>query len=128
MKKLIILLIIILGLSLIAYAGATKEDLVKGPGAVGIHVNASGFVIINETPEGDTTTVVQIQVRDAAANCTYYVRSNAEPRGSFTTNKKGSGHFHLNLSPLDPELGPYIAIRSEYLGDNTTLVLVFPAL
>ena len=125
MKKLIILLIIILGLSLVAYAGATKVVFFQWLGANGIHVDASGFVIINETPEGDTTTVVQIQVRDAAPNFTYYVRSKGETRGSFTTNIKGSGSFHLNLSPEDIILGPYLTIRSSDEKDtDLNLVLI----
>ena len=125
MKKLIVLLIIILGLSLVAYAGATKVVFFQGPGAVGEHSEASGFAIINETPEGATTTVVQIQVRGAAANFTYYVWSE-ESRGSFTTNKKGSGNFHLNLSPEDTVLDPWLCIRTsdEFPGwGNENLVL-----
>ena len=128
MKKLIILLIIILGLSLVAYAGTTKVVFVQDDGATGSHVDASGFAIINETPKGATTTVVQIQVRDAAADFTYYVGSNKEFRGSFKTNKKGFGNFHLNLSPEDIKLGPYLAIRSAPGGGTATLVLVYPPL
>jgi len=117
MKKLIILsMILILGLSLIAYAKVTKAELAEEGdqvlGHVDPHENASGFVIINETPKGDTITVVQIQVRDAAPGWTYYVFSGKENRGSFTTNKKGSGSFHLNLGPLDTPLGGRITIRS----------------
>ena len=130
MKKIIILsLLLILGLSLVAYAGATKVVFFQGPGAVGDHKDASGFAIINETPEGATTTVVQIQVRDAAANFTYYVYS-AGSRGSFTTNIKGSGNFHLNLSPEDSVLGFWLNIRTsdEVPADNLNLnmVLVYP--
>ena len=128
MKKLIILLIIILGLSLVAYAGATKVVFIQGQGAVGDHADASGFAIRNETPEGNTTAVVQIQVRDAAANFTYHVQSGGIPRGSFTTNKKGSGHFHFNCS-LEEPLGNYIAIRTVEDGNNTDeLILVYPEL
>jgi hypothetical protein len=128
MKKLIILsIILILGLSIVAYARVTKVVFFPYPaGATGEHENASGFAIINETPEGDTTTVVQIQVRDAAASFTYFVWSNGESRGSFTTNKKGSGNFHLNLSPEDTELGEWITIRTsdEIPEDNLNLNLV----
>ena len=131
MKKLIILsIILILGLSLVAYAGVTKVVFFQGPGAKDAHSDASGFAIINETPEGDTTTVVQIQVRDAAAKFTYYVWSNAVSRGSFTTNKKGSGNFHLNLSPEDTVLGYWITIRtSDGIPEDITenLVLYCPA-
>ena len=70
-----------------------------------VHEDAFGFAITNETPKGDTTTVVQIQVRNAAANFTYYVWSNGVTRGSFTTNKNDSGYFHLNLIPEDTVLG-----------------------
>jgi hypothetical protein len=127
MKKLIILsIILILGLSLVAYAGVTKVVFFPGPGATGKHENASGFAIINETPEGDTTTVVQIQVRDAAASFTYFVWSNGESRGSFITNKKGSGNFHLNLSSEDTVLGDWITIRTsdEIPADNLNFILV----
>jgi len=125
MKKLIVLLIIILGLSLVAYAGATKVVFIQGPGAVDEHSEASGFAIINETPEGATTTVFQIQVRSAAANFTSCVWSFAA-RGSSTTNKKGAGHFHLNLSPEDTVPDEWLCIRSsdEFPGwVNTNLVL-----
>ena len=126
MKKLIILLIIILGLSLVAYAGGTKVEFFQCDGAVGEHINASGFAIINETPEGDITTVVQIQVRDAAANFTYYVRTKGVTRGSFTTNINGSGKFHINLTPEDISLGNYITIRSLDETGRDNIVLVYP--
>jgi hypothetical protein len=129
MKRLIILsIILILGLSLVAYAGVTKVVFFQGSGAKDAHSDASGFAIINET-EGDTTTVVQIQVRDAAASFTYFVWSNGKPRGSFITNKKGSGNFHLNLSQEDIELGEWITIRtSDIIPEDITenLVLVCP--
>lgn len=114
MKKVAILLAmaVVLMSSLAVYAGATKYDLVQGVGAVGEHADASGFAIVNETPKGDVTTVVQIQVRNAAPNFTYWVRSNGEDRGSFTTNKKGNGHFHLNLAATDLELGVELTVRS----------------
>ena len=132
MKKIIILsILLILGLSLVAYAGATKVVFFQGDAATGIHEDASGFAIINETPEGETTTVVQIQVRDAAAGFTYHVRSNGEDRGTFTTNKNGSGSFHLNLNP-EPEdkvLGGWITIRTEADGGGAgTIVLLYPEL
>ena len=131
MKKTTVLLIgvLVLGISLVAYAGATKVVFSQGPGAVDDHVNASGFAIINETPEGNTTTVVQIQIRNAAPTFTYYVWSEGESRGSFTTNKKGFGHFHLNLSPTDTGLGYWLSIRSsdEIAPGNTNLVLVYPS-
>jgi len=130
MKKLIILLIIILGLSLVAYAGATKVEFFRGPvvDEEDEHSGINGFAIINKTPEGNTTAVVQIQVRDAAANFTYHVQSKSIPRGSFTTNKKGSGHFHFNCS-LEEALGLYIAIRTVEGGNNTDeLILVYPEL
>ncbi len=131
MKKTTVLFAIalILGVSLIAYAtGATKVVFSQGPGAVEEHLNASGFAIINETPENDTETVVQIQIRNAAPSFTYYVWSAGISRGSFTTNKKGSGHFHLNLSPSDTGLGYWLSIRSsdEIAPNNANLVLVHP--
>ena len=131
MKKTTMLLAItlVLGISLVAYAGATKVVFFQGPGAVDEHENASGFAIINETPEDDIETVVQIQIRNAAPNFTYYVWSAGESRGSFTTNKRGSGHFHLNLRSGDTPLGTYLSIRSWDGWDaaNTNLVLVYPS-
>ena len=58
MKKLIILLIIILGISLIAYAGATKYTLVLGCSS-DIANTESGWVIVNTNPQ---MTILEFQV------------------------------------------------------------------
>ncbi len=117
MKKTSILLVIalILGISLVAYAaGAEKVDFFRTPACLtvddGCHADAHGWVIINQTPTGATEVVIEIQIRDAAPNWTYAVYSGGNLLGTFTTNKKGYGHFHYNLSPEESLLGAYINI------------------
>lgn len=131
MKKTTVLLIgvLVLVISLVAYAGATKVVFLYGPGRVGDHSDATGFAIVNQTPEGNTTTVVQIQIRDAAPNFTYYVISAGATRGSFTTNGRGSGRLHFNLSPTDTGLGAWLTVRTWDGWDpgNTNMVLVYPS-
>ena len=113
MKKLIVLLIILLGFSLIAFAlGAQKLVFVPdGNNPVDtIHENINGFVIINETPDGATVTTIQIQIRDAAPELEYTVKSGSVVLGTFVTNKAGQGKLHCNLSLVNPELGGAINI------------------
>ena len=105
MKKLIILLIIlILGASLMVFAqGAQKLVFVpdEDNSPVGTdHENLNGFVILNETPDGATTTTIQIQIRDAAPGELYEVISASKLLGTILTDKKGKGKLHCNL-PLD---------------------------
>ena len=77
----------------------------------GIHENSNGFVIYNPTPDGDTATVIQIQLWDAAPNYTYYVYSGGEELGSIVTNNKGKGQAHFNLPDAAP--GAWVNIWNE---------------
>lgn len=110
----------VLGISLVAYAaGAEKVDFVQTDACdtadEEVHADAHGFVIINKTPTGATEVVIQIQIRNAADHWSYTVYSGGDLLGSFTTNKKGHGHFHCNL-PEDT-LGPYINIWNHVKND-----------
>lgn len=115
MKKgaMLIATVMVLGISLVAYAGGAQKVYFEQTTACvgvddGVHANAEGWVIINLTPTGATEVVIQIQIRDAADHWSYAVYSGGDLLGSFTTNKKGHGHFHCNL-PEDT-LGEYINI------------------
>jgi len=93
---------LILAASVIVYAGALKIELIDDDGNLataddGIHANANGFVVVNTTPKGTTEVAVQIQLRDAAPEFEYTVKSAAVVLGKFTTNKKGIGGLHINL-------------------------------
>jgi len=112
MKKAMVLVAVIgliLVCSVAVYAGAEKIVLVPTTIAAtfedGIHANASGFMVINETPKGATDIVIQIQVKDAAPQYEYVVKSGGVVRGTFTTNKIGNGGGHVNLPPDAPALG-----------------------
>ena len=103
MKKITLLAIAVaLVLSLLAYAGAQKSEFKQTDKCAtannGVHANANGFAIVNRTPEEDIEVAIQIQIRDAATNWTYAVYSHGELLGVFTTNKKGHGQWHLNLT------------------------------
>jgi len=108
MKKLLILsIILILGLSLVAYTASMKLDFYwfddvteDGEPAVGC------FAIVNYTPkdaanvenENDTVATIQIQVRGLDPETKYEVWSKSVLLGDFTTNKKGSGSWHDNVT------------------------------
>jgi len=105
---------LLLACSVVVYAGAQKIDLV-GTDALataegGIHANANGFVVINMTPKGATDVTIQIQLRDAAGEYEYVVKSAGVVLGTLTTNKKGSGGLHINLTADDPALGAAVNI------------------
>jgi len=116
MKKIIILsIILILGISLMAFAkGAEKIKFVAKGGC-----EATGFVIFNTTPNGATETTIQIQIRGLDPKMIYDVYSGSNFLGSFETNKKGNGKLHRNL-PLgeidEEDLGLYINIWTEGKG------------
>ena len=95
--------VLVLAISLIAYAGATKVEFIPTPPAYaeadgGIHADAEGFVILNKTPKGATEFVIQIQLWDAATEHEYAVYSGGFFLGTFTTNKRGNGGVHCNLT------------------------------
>ena len=105
MKKTTILLtlVLVVGIALAAWAGATKIDLyldtqqlagqAEAPGA-------SGFVIVNENPR---KTVIQFQVRGLTAGERYWAYYFAVPGGphkvlgELKMNNFGSGHLHVNF-------------------------------
>jgi len=126
MKKLIILsMILILGISLMVFAqGAQKLDFSRFSGAnyecIDICPDANGFVIINPTPDGATTTTIQIQVRGLDVETLYEVVSGAKWLGNFVTDGKGRGKFHCNLLleefENEGDFGGHINIWTEGMG------------
>ena len=105
---------LLLACSVVVYAGAQKITLVDYDGELanaeeGIHANANGFVIVNKTPEGTTDVTIQIQLRDAAGEYDYVVKSAGNLIGTFTTNKKGIGGLHINLAD-EEDLGGAVNI------------------
>jgi len=109
MKKIIILsIILVLGISLMAFAGAEKKVTLDRVDFVVGEEDASGWAIINYTPPDEVGAVgvtVQIQVSGLLPNHDYAYRSLGVDLATFTTNSKGKGHFHANLSSdldLDP--------------------------
>jgi len=99
MKKLIILLVIILGISLVAYAGATKYTLNQCDQATGTE---SGWVIVNTNPQ---MTVLEFQVDGLPVGSgeqywAYYLPVGAPPvviLGEIKVNKFGSGHLNARV-------------------------------
>jgi hypothetical protein len=101
MKKLIVLLIIILGISLVAYAGATKCDLVKHTAAVD---DESGWLIVNTNPQ-KTILVFQVDGLPVGEDIHYYAYytdgQTIYPLGELKVNKFGSGHLNVSVSVDD---------------------------
>ena len=119
MKKSTVLctIILVLGISLAAHAaGAQKVTFEPG-----MHwdESSSGFVVINKTPTGAIEATIGIQIRNAASECVYEVWSEQRYLDTFTTNKKGHGHVHINLSS-EGDLAAYISIWTE---DKTSQIL-----
>jgi hypothetical protein len=117
MKKSILVVGLLLAASAIVYAGALKIALIDDDGNLatadgGIHANANGFVIVNFTPKGTTDVAIQIQLRDAAPQYEYTVKSAGEVIGTFTTNKKGTGGLHINMED-ETVLGGAVNIWNE---------------
>jgi len=98
-----------LGLAMISVyaAGAEKVTLETrdlDPG----EENASGWAIINYTPPDEVGVVgvtVQIQVSGLLPNTPYTFYSKGVALAEFTTNSKGKGQCHANLS-IDGDLNP----------------------
>jgi hypothetical protein len=99
MKKIIILLILILGISLVAYAGATKYTLMEHNGTG----SETGWVIVNINPQ---KTILEFQVDGLTAGEKYraFYWDYALPYsgiieiGELKVNKFGSGHLNVHLS------------------------------
>ena len=96
MKKLIVILVIILGISLIAYAGVTKIDLAQWRAAV---EDESGWVIVNINPQ---KIILEFQVDGLPVGeyWAYYWDFNSDPvvLGQLKVNKFGSGHLNAHVS------------------------------
>ena len=109
MKKLIIIsILLVLGLSLVAYTASVKLDFyhfdATAPDKLG-ELAEGCFAIVNETPKeaaneenvNDTVATIQIQVRGLDPVTEYTVKSGRVELAKFTTKKNGSGSLHCNL-------------------------------
>ncbi|TET74528.1 MAG: hypothetical protein E3J56_02275 [Candidatus Aminicenantes bacterium] len=100
MKKTAILLaiVMVLGISLVAYAGATKYTLPAGSAAT---TTESGWVIVNTNPQ---MTILNFQVDGLPVGSgqqywAYYKYPGVAPvvLGELKVNKKGSGHLNAHV-------------------------------
>ena len=114
MKKIAVLLTIalVLGVSLAAYAGATKYTLTQGSAASGTE---SGFVVVNFPKEGKA--IAQFQVRGLAPGdyWAYYLDPSNPPSeiiGMVKVNKSGSGHLHVMTDEAEPIPGFWLGIAN----------------
>ena len=126
MKKIAVLLAIalVLGVSLAAYAGATKYVLDQGTAADGTE---SGFVVVNFPKEGKA--IGQFQVRGLDPNEDYwaYVRDDGDITilGLLKVNKHGSGHLHVVADPGEPSTpGVEIGITTDGVDASTQILYV----
>ncbi|MQY69296.1 MAG: hypothetical protein GH145_00325 [Firmicutes bacterium] len=121
MKKSTVLctIILVLGISLAAHAAGAQKVTFE-PVEQGLDDSSSGFVVINKTPTGAIEATIEIQIRNAASECVYEVWSEDNCLDTFTTNKKGHGHVHINLSS-EGDLAAYISIWTE---DKTSQILI----
>lgn len=119
-------MILILGLSLMAYAASMKLDFITGPYPENNGIAKGCFAIVNYTPkdaanvdnENDVVATIQIQVRGLDPETEYDVFSSFLHLGTFTTNKKGSGSFHYNVT--DPEFEEEFTPRYIGIWDEST--------
>ena len=101
MKKIIILsMILILGISLVAYAGATKYELMPHVAAV---ADESGWVIVNTNPQKMILNfqVDGLPVDDNQEYWAFYYNYDTkvlEVLGQLKVNKFGSGHLNAHVS------------------------------
>lgn len=107
MKKIAILLTIalVLGISLAAYAGATRY--VFDHFYTTITGNESGFAVVNNQTNGpNPKTIIEIQVRGMDPSTPYWgyyhlggVGDTWISLGELKINKSGSGHVHAKVTP-----------------------------
>ena len=113
MKKTGILLtvLLVLGIAVVAYAGAIKVSLYRDTDNAGAleDAAASGFVIVNQNKQG---AFAQFQVRGLTPGkpywgyCFYVPDNDFTDIGKLTMNKSGSGHLHA-ASKIVPPAGNY---------------------
>ncbi|UCE87520.1 MAG: hypothetical protein JSU66_07340 [Deltaproteobacteria bacterium] len=123
MKKSMLLAGLILLFAAVAHAGATKYDLgnkimdTRSP-----HAKATGFAVVNMSPNGTTAVSIQVQIRNAAPETRYTVKSGGVLPGepTFVTNKNGHGGVHVNLEDDADLAGVNINVRAV---SGNTLVL-----
>ena len=114
MKKTGILLtvLLVLGIAVVAYAGAIKIDLFLDMNQAGEKEDpaASGFVIVNQNKQG---AFAQFQVRGLTPGkpywgyCFYIPDNDFTDIGKLTMNKFGSGHLHAASKIETPPAGDY---------------------
>ena len=123
-----VFIVLVLIVSLVAYAGAQKIYFAQTAACAtadgGIHADANGFAVVNMTPKGTTEVTIQIQIRDAAPEHEYAVYSGGNLLGTFITSKKGSGHLHVNLESEDT-LGAAVNIWNQVKPGATRLLRAF---
>ena len=115
MKKAILLVGLILVAAAVAHAGATRYELRnKIMGSDSPHANATGFAIVNMAPDGTTAVSIQVQIRNAAPQTEYMVKSGGVLPGepTFRTNKNGHGGKHINLEADTDLAGVNMNVRT----------------
>jgi len=103
---------VVLTCSVAVYAGVDKiwlRPMALLPTAEGgIHANATGFVTVQTVKGGGAQ--VSVQLRRAAPDYLYVVKSKGQVLGTFTTDAKGSGVLNLYVADPGTTLGQYINV------------------
>jgi len=127
MKKIALLLVItlVLGLSVVAHAGATKYTLTQGFSADGTE---SGFVVVNFPKEGKA--IGQFQVRGLDPNKDYWAyyydpAQSPEVIGMVKVNKRGSGHLHVATDEAVEIPGFWLGIADTDTGITSADVVLY---
>jgi hypothetical protein len=130
MKKLLILsILLILGISLVAYAGATKYELIPYKTAGD---NTSGWVIVNTNPQ---KMILEFQVdglpvdnnQEYWAYYYNYDTKELEVLGQLKVNKFGSGHLNAHVSEGISENFQVGVANCENMADgDVTLYVIVP--
>jgi len=114
MKKVALLLVVVLvlGISVMAYAGATKYTLTLGDAADGTE---SGFVVVNFPKEGKAIGQFQVRGLDPDKDYWAYYKEPSKPSeviGMVKVNQSGSGHLHVMTDEAEPIPGFWLGIAN----------------
>jgi hypothetical protein len=129
MKRVLFALVLCIALVGIVAIPIFADAAVKLELAPIVGLSGSGFVVFNNSSGPNNNMELTVSLKGAAADTTYevWLEKNGQPAfgppvGTFTTNGKGNGNFHINMfmAPGTYNLGIDVAIGGgdQYLTSN----------
>jgi len=124
MKKLIILGLVLLMVVVFATAALAKADVQKLVPYDPLYPDASGQAIVNDSM-GDVVLEITVSVKglEPETEHTVYLGKPWFSLGTFTTNKNGNGHFHINLRAVDVQPNPAAVHIAVNKGTSQTVLI-----